>query len=34
MLKGTGAAFETVGAVESEGDGEDVGAVGANWMRD
>lgn len=31
MLEGTGAAFETVGALVCEGDGEDVGALGADF---
>lgn len=30
VFEGTGAAFEAVGAVESEGDRENIGAVGAN----
>jgi hypothetical protein len=31
VFEGTGAAFEAVGAVEGEGDGEDVGAMGADY---
>ena len=30
MLERTGAAFETVGAIEGEGDGKDVGAMGTD----
>jgi hypothetical protein len=31
VLVGAGAALETVGALRGEGDGEDVGAVWADW---
>lgn len=33
MLKRAGAALEAVGALVGAGDGEDVGAMGADWTR-
>lgn len=34
MFEGAGAAFEAVGALVCEGDGEDVGALGADYVLD